>query len=266
VTVLATLNSDGNLTAAHPTVSLIGIEEAEPGQVYLSYEFPIASKLHLSTDSGKTYTKNIGLDFYLDKTQGSNTFGRILDTAGSVIGKLPIPPNPYTDALKQFAQFANDTIAKETKDSGGQLVAQVQLEFNDRDQASAVECKREGFETTGAIGVIGTNGPDSGDVITDKEIADERYCWAFSDQNTYAIKYAPRPNTGGCEGVPTSSFKEVPNDYVMIILSAQIVIPSHINVLAQDARALFARRQQDLLESRKVCDLMKLDHIYCGAE
>src|SRR5271157_5083967 len=75
VTVITTLNSDGNPKAQNPSVNLIDTTQAAAGQVYLPLEYPIASLLALSADSGGTFTKNMLLELYLDKVRQNNTFG-----------------------------------------------------------------------------------------------------------------------------------------------------------------------------------------------
>jgi hypothetical protein len=84
-------------------VNLISVA---PGQVTLPLEYPIASLPPLSSDNGRTFTKNILIDLYLDKTRGANSFGKVLDAAESVLSKLPIPANPYTNAASGSWHYA----------------------------------------------------------------------------------------------------------------------------------------------------------------
>jgi hypothetical protein len=272
VTVIATLNSDGNPKAQNPSVNLIGIQNAPAGQVYLPLEYPIASLLALSSDSGKTFTKNILLELFLDKTRGKNTFGTILDVAGTLLAKLPIPANPYTNAVSQVVSFATSSIAKETTDAGGQLFASVALQFNDRDQPDINQCHDNGFESTGAIAVVGAKGAQNTPPLPLDRLGSD-YCWRYVPDITFEVQYAPKPQPPvGCAGVSPDAFKDVPNDYVMMVLAAQVVLPptSVRNIFAEPlgvGRAtILSRRQQDLEESRKLCAAMKLNSVYCGAQ
>jgi hypothetical protein len=269
VTVIATLNSDGNQTARNPSVNLVSVEDAGAGQIYLPLEYPVASLLALSSDSGKTFTKNMELELYLDKLKGANTFGQILDDAGALLPKLPIPANPYLNAISQVVTFATDTIKNESVDSGGQLFASVTLQFEDRDQPNIAQCLSNGFETTGAIAVIGPKGAD-GEQLLPLDKLSSAYCWRYVADTTYEIQYAPKP-TGGCGGVKPDAFKDVPNDYVMMIVAANTASPpaGQGNAFAKESRPnpaaeLMSRRALDLAESKKLCDAMKLAPIYCG--
>lgn len=272
VTVISTLNSDGNPQARHPSVNLVSIRDAPAGQVYLPLEYPIASLLALSSDNGRTFTKNILLELYLDKTRGANTFGQILDQAGSLLSKLPIPANPYTNAVSQVVNFATTTITNQTKDAGGELFASLTLQFNDRDQRDIAQCVRDGFQASGAIAVVGARGTRNVPPLPLDKLSSD-YCWRYVADNTFEIQYAPRP-AAGCNGLSDVAFKDVPNDYVMLLVSAATVIPGPSalnNVFAETidgkpnpAAELLVRRKQDLQESKKLCDAMKLDAIYCG--
>lgn len=270
VTVIATLNSDGNPKAQNPSVNLIGIRNAPAGQVYLPLEYPIASLLALSPDSGKTFTKNILLELYLDKTRGKNTFGTILDAAGTLLAKLPIPANPYTNAVSQVVSFATSAITKETTDAGGQLFASVTLQFNDRDQPDINQCHGDGFESTGAIAVMGAKGAQNTPLLPLDKLGSD-YCWRYVADNTFEVQYAPKP-AAGCASVSANAFQDVPNDYVMMVLSAQVVLPptsvhnTFAEALEVGRATTLSRRQQDLEESRKLCAAMKLNPVYCGAQ
>jgi hypothetical protein len=267
VTVIATLNSDGNPKAQNPSVNLVSIQDAPAGQVYLPLEYPIASLLPLS--SGGSSTKNILLEVYMDKVRGRNSFGDVLDFAGTLLAKLPIPANPYTNAVSQVVGYATAAITKATTDNGGQLLASITLQFNDRDE-NVDQCKADDFQSTGAIGVIRPEGAEGATLLLLDRLNSD-YCWTSVADNTYEIQYAPKPATG-CANLAPTAYKDVPNDYMMIVLGANKVIPSADvqKMFLEGLRrgpgtSVFMQRQYDLREAAKLCDALKLNHIYCGA-
>lgn len=262
VTVIATLNSDGNPTAKHPSVNLVDVETAEKGQVRLPLEYPIASLLALSPDSGKTYTKNILLDIYLNKTRGKNTFGRVLDIAGSILAKLPIPANPYSNAANEILKFANDTVTTESKDVGGQLFASVTLQFNNKDASDPKNCGD--FQSTGAIAVIGAAGSQDTSPLPLGNLS-KKYCWRYLSTNTYEVQYALKPESG-CDKLADSAFNEVPNDYVMIVVSAAAIAKPPDDPGHEYTKQARPERLDDLQESMKLCGAMKLPPILCGVQ
>jgi len=264
VTIITTLNSDGNPQSKHPSVNLVSIEDAPKGQVRIPLEYPIASLLSLSPDSGKTYTKNMLFDLYLDKPRGKTTFGEILDSAGNVLGKLPLPPNPYVTAANTILQWANTAITNASKENGGQLFASITFQFNNRPQPDIQQCKNDGFETTGAVAVISPEGSDQ--ALLKLGNLNQEYCWRYATSNSYEVLYAPKPGTG-CEGVPNNAFKEVPNDYVMAIVTAATTVTSSMREFGFEkfpGPAHRSKREVDLVESAKLCDEMNLSHVYCG--
>jgi hypothetical protein len=266
VTVIATLNSDGNPTSKTPSVNLIDIESAPMGQVLLPLEYPVASLLPLSADSGKTFTKNMLLELYLDKVRGENTFGKVLDIAGSLLAKLPIPANPYTNAASEVLKFANDAITSETRDAGGRLFASITLQFNDRDEPDLGKCAADSYQATGAIAVVGATGAHNIKPLALGNLS-ARYCWRYGSENTYEVQYAVKP-TAGCHAVPAGEYRELPNDYVMIVVSAQTIPrPSLENPFTKsDSLPRGSKRMDDLLTSKALCDAMRLAPAYCGVQ
>lgn len=269
VTVIATLNSDGNPKAQNPSVNLVDISERPAGQIYLPLEYPIASLLALSPDSGKSFTKNIELEIYIDRVKGKNTFGKILDVAGQLLPKLPIPQNPYTNAVSSVIGFATSAIQKETTDNGGQLVASVTLQFNNRDELNIDQCVNDGFESTGVVGIIGAKVADGLDLDRLNS-----YCLRYNPKNTYEIQYMERPDDHSCPA-ENPSYKDVPNDYLMLVVAARRLLPASpaanpfappIQGKLNAAAELLSKRKEDLETSRKLCEALKLASAYCGAD
>jgi uncharacterized membrane protein YgcG len=285
VAVLATVNSSGTPPAKTPSVNEIDIQDVQPGQVSLALEYPIADQLVLK--QGSTVTQNIQLDLYMAKTSGSNTFGSVLDIAGQVLQKLPIPANPFTASANQFLQFANQSIQNAVTSSGNAvLFASVNLAFADHDEADVTTCAQDSYQSTGAIGVIRSTGA-SGQTLLPVVNLDQNFCFRYSSAATYELQYVQKP-AAGCSSAPTTGWKEVANDYVMLLIAA-----SKTAATAADVHTLMmvgegiggggggraggrggggggrgsatpSTRLDDLIESRKLCQAMQLSPHYCG--
>lgn len=274
IAVISTLNADGQTPAKTPAVNIVSIADEHKGQVFLPLEYPIASRLLLSqsgTGTNPAETKNMLLEMYLEKTRGSNSFGTFLTTAGKVLGKLSIPANPYLTAANQFINFANETIQNETKDSGAKLFATVTFQFVNADYHDVQSCHEAGGEETGAIAVLAATGTSGASLLTLGNLS-QRFCWRYSIENTYEIQYAAKP-TAGCSGIPEAQWAEPSNDYVMLFLSAAVVPqstppPSTRGLEMAEPEAtdfgLTSKRVEDLTNSRKLCDSLKVPRRLCG--
>lgn len=263
ISVIATLNSNSNQVSKTPSVNLVSVESDERGQVRIPLEYPIASLLALSPDFGKTYTKNMLLELYIDKPRGSTTFGEILDSAGGALGKVPLPPNPYLNAASTVLNWASMAIDSASKDKGGEQVASITLQFNNRDETDINKCKDDGYATTGAIALISPNGSDKGGPPLGLNNLEQSYCWRYATNNTYVVEYASKPQ-GGCVGIADKMFKEIPNDYVMLLVAAAKTIPPTLGIENTSSSVSAEERQVHLEESAKLCDAMKLRRSYCG--
>lgn len=282
ITVMAILNADGTSPAKTPSVNLVDIRTEPKGQVSLPLEYPIASQLALK--QGNLITKNMQLDLYLNKIRGANTFGTVLTTAGDILGRLPIPANPYTTVTNQFLQFANQTIQNESKDSGAKLFASITLQFNNRDEPNIQNCLDNDHQPTGAIAVVsetGAHGPKPLPVAN----LNKNYCWRYTTDTNYEVQYVAKPTSGLCASLPASApWAELPNDYVMLIVTAATVLPVVPIALKNDGSlptildlndpstmgALMEnedrkkKRLQDLQESIKLCKAMDIPVALCG--
>jgi hypothetical protein len=276
IAVISTLNADGSpVPAKTPSVNVIPIASEHKGQVFLALEYPIASRLSLSqvgTGAKPIETKNMLLEMYLEKTRGANSFGAFLTTAGTVLGKMSIPANPYLTAANQFINFANQTIQNETKDSGAKLFATVTFQFVGKDYSDVPSCHAAGGEETGAVAVLAATGSKGNNLLTLGNLA-QRFCWRYNTENTYEIQYASKP-TSGCSSVTESQWSEPSNDYVMLLVSAAAVrsanVPLRESTNASSGEPtstdfeLTSKRMQDLKTSRELCDSLKLSGALCG--
>lgn len=264
VTVLATLNSTTDANPKIPCVNQVDVQKEKNGQVSSALEYPVADLLVLS--QGNALTKNIQLDLFMAKTRGKNTFGTILDVAGQVLSKLPIPANPYTTAANKFLQFANQSIQSQTGPQAAMQFASLTLAFDDQDQNDVNACLRDGFQPTGALAVFRDTGAANTQLLPITNL-DQQYCFRYTSQFTYELQSAPKP-TSGCSGVPDNAWREIPNDYVMVIVNAQRPPASSNKTLsgmsASEKADWEKLRQADLKESKMLCHSLGLAPSKCG--
>ena len=264
---MSTLNADGQTSPKTPSVNVVSIAGEHRGQVFLPLEYPIASQMPLTqpgTGTTTAVTKNMLLEMYLEKTRSANTFGNVLQTASTVLGKLSIPANPYLTAANTFLSFANQTIQTETKDSGAQLFATLTFQFADRAYTSVQDCQNAGDSETGAIAVIAAAGNNGSNLLTLGNL-DQRYCWRYNLGSTYEIQYAAKP-TGSCTTVPDNQWNEPSNDYTMLFLSADTIPKKGGGYQALTVNDLdtAAKHVDDLKNARALCDSFKASRTLCG--
>jgi hypothetical protein len=285
VAVIATLNATSiqlnlpgaqptNVSATTPSVNLLDISGEKNGRVFLPLEYPIANRFLLSqTDTQtKTETTNMLVQMYLEKTRGANTFGTIVQDAGTILKALPIPASPYLTAANAFINFANTSIQDDAKNARAILFAQVLIQFADQDYPDVQTCRNNGGDTTGAIAVVAATGTNDGNLLTLGNL-DQRYCWRFTTDSAYEIQYAPKPTTG-CSNISESQWNEPSNDYTMMLLTAtktpSAPSPGHFFETLEAGEAVDVGRAtawaDDLRNARKLCDSLKLNRALCGVK
>lgn len=259
VAVLASLNATGNTKAQAPSVSTVPIKDEPEGQVSLAIEYPVADQLVLT--QGAVTTRNIQLDVYIEKAKGNNAFGDVLNLAGQVLQKLPIPDNPYTAMASQFLTFTNGAINNEiTNSDNATLIASISLLFNDRAEPDPAKCAAQNFETTGAVAVLKADSGADGATLLPVDNLDQTYCFRYVTTPAAELQYVSQPNAGCNALAANPSWAEVPNDYLMIIVAASpAAAPPQRNF------ALPSERQKRLTQSRKLCAALGSEPKYCGA-
>jgi hypothetical protein len=264
ITVLATVNGNSNETPKTPSVNQVGIKEEHKGQVSLALEYPVADLLVLK--QGNTVTKNIQLDLFLAKTRGTNTFGDVLDVAGKVLAKLPIPSNPYTGGVNKFLEFANQSIQSQTGPQAAMEFASITLPFTDQDPPANTDinwCLSNGFQATGAIAVFRSSGANGTPLLPVSNL-NQQFCFRYTSMYTYELQYVKKTGPD-CANIQEGSWQEIPNDYVMLIVSAQKPPSSESKgVDIGDKAAWDHQRLVDRQESNKLCLSMKLPPRECG--
>jgi hypothetical protein len=233
-----------------PAVNLVSVKSDKKGRTSLALEYPVASGIALKQNN--TLTRTLDIDMYLAKARGRNTFGSVLDLAGQSLNQLPIPPNPYSEAGSKILKFANGAIDSSLKENQNDHIAHIGMQFNEGKQTDLAACKSAGNERTGAVAVLRATGLKNADLIpvTDTE---RLYCFRYSSDSTFELLAAKRNNDGSCPS--PQAFSAVPNDYVMLLLSAQPISAGTKSVVSPtEARQEAASR----------CKLQKLAAVSCG--
>jgi hypothetical protein len=233
-----------------PAVNMVSVKDEPKGRVSLGLEYPVSSDLVLN--QSKTITKTMDLYINLAKAKGRTGFGSILDLAGKALNQLPIPPNPYTQAGSKFLQFANSAIDSSIKTDENEQIAHIGLQFNEGAETDLIKCKSHGNETTGAIAVLREVGIKGAELVPVTD-TDKLYCFRYSSGATYELLAARRKTDGTCPDL--QSYSGVPNDYVMMLISAQPTNAGTKSVLTPD---------EAYRESKNRCKLQKLPDSACG--
>jgi hypothetical protein len=206
------------------------------------------------------------LEMYLEKTRGQNKFGSFITTAGKVLDKASIPSSPYLTAADTFLKFANDTIQNDTKETGAKLFANITLQFADRDKEIQT-CRDARNAETGAIGILAATG-SKGPNFLELGNLDKKYCWRYNLGSTAEIEYAKQPS-GGCGAVADTEWNEPSNDYVMLFLSADVMLSAQPKTGTHglsdvDVLKLASRHVDDVSNARALCDSLKASRNLCG--
>ena len=163
-------------------------------------------------------------------------------------------------------QFANSAIEGETGGAGADEIANATLEFADGNEPNATQCANDGLQATGAIAIIGSQGGASTKPLPTRNF-DANYCTRYVATTTYAVQYAAMPD-GGCSKVVASSWAEIPNDYVMLLVSAAraqpVVKQTRFGFTEPIEEPADTARLRDLGESRRLCEAMKVKLVLCG--
>ena len=233
-----------------PAVDMVSVKDDQKGRVSLALEYPVASGFVLK--QGDTLTKTIEVYMNLAKAKGKTSFGSVLDIAGKALNQLPIPPNPYTQAGSKFLKFANDTIDANIKDDNDDQIAHIGLQFNEAAEPDIKKCESAGNERTGAIAVLRSVGIQGVPLIPVTN-TERDYCFRYSSGSTFELLAAKRNADGSCPS--PNAFNGVPNDYVMLLISAQPAPKAGKSVVTPEAAAD---------EARSRCRLQRLPLTACG--
>jgi len=286
IAVLSQLNADANTTPAKtPSVNMVDISGENNGQVLLPLEYSVANRLQLL--QGTTQTTELLVSMYLEKTRGSTGFGDVLKAAGDLLGKLPIPANPFLTAANTFINYANTTVQNETTGGGGaQQFASLDLKFADRDFPDEQSCKNGGGEGVEAVAVLAATGKAGPNLLTLGNL-DQRFCWRYTTDGASEVQFAAKPTAGCSSNIPDSQFAEPSNDYTMLLLTAAVVLPAPTpapallqphsgGIFTMDSigsgtvappvadLGLADKRLKDLTASRQFCDHMGVSRALCG--
>lgn len=211
-------NSAGSVSVQVPAVDLVSVKDDKPGRVSLALEYSVASGFVLT--QGNNTTETIELYINLAKVKSKNSFGDVLELAGKALQQIPLPPNPYSQAASKFLKFANDAVDGSVNADHAEQIAHIAMKFNRGPEPDMDKCKSAGNEHTGAIAVLRSVGLQGATLIPVTD-TDKLYCFRYSSGSTFELLAARRQNDGSCPA--PSTFEGVPNDYVMMLVSAQPV-------------------------------------------
>jgi hypothetical protein len=285
IAVLSQLNADSDTPPAKtPSVNMVDISGDNNGQVLLPLEYSIANRLQLL--QGNTETTELLVSMYLEKTRGAHGFGNVLKASGDLLGKLPIPANPFLTAANTFVNYANTTVQNETTGAGGaQQFASLDLKFADRSYPDEQTCRNGGGEGAETIAVLAANGSSGSNLLTLGNL-DQRYCWRYTTDGASEIQFAPKPSAGCSSTIPESAWAEPSNNYTMLLLTAAVVLPASapgLTLLQPHPGGLFSmeplgggpagppadlgvadQRLKDLTAARNFCDPLRVSRARCG--
>jgi hypothetical protein len=244
---------NGDAKAHIPSVNFASIADDRHGHVSLALEYAIMKRFVLHQANSET--SNVNVDVYLAKTRGRNTFGDIIDVAGKALAQLPVPANPYTTTAQQFLKFANDSIDKATADDIENLIAQINLNFADRQIDDLSVCHSRGDEFTGGAAVLLSTGEENAALIPIQD-ADKNYCFSYSSQSVFGLTAVKMPDNHVCP-TDATQYSEVPNDYVLFILNAETVAPPHA------LQSVVTRARTQHKESQKRCGFFGIPSEIC---
>jgi hypothetical protein len=243
-TQLSAANSDpsssGQSAVQVPSVDYVSVKDDNKGRVSLALEYSVASGFVLT--QGTNVTQSMDIYINLATVKGKTGFGDVLDLAGQALQQIPLPPNPYTQAGSKFLKFANDAVnASVTKDNAEQI-AHIALKFNQGAEPDLKKCESAGNERTGAVAVLRSIGTEGVPLIPVTN-TEKLYCFRYSSGSTYELLAARRAGDGSCPA--PSSFEGVPNDYVMMLISAQpvkkvggkAVLPATVKAAQEESQA-----------------------------
>lgn len=236
-------------TVQVPAVDMVSVKDDQKGRVSLALEYAVASGFVLKQKD--TVTKDIELYVNLAKTKDKTTFGDVLELAGKALNQLPIPSNPYTQAGSKFLKFANDAVDSSISKTNDDQIAHIGLLFYEGSEPDIKKCESGGYERTGAIAVLRSVGVQGAQLIPMTN-TDRDFCFRYSSGSTYELLAAKRNSDGNCPA--PNAFSGVPNDYVMLLISAQPV-PKAKSVLTS---------KEALDEATSRCNSQHLSLAACG--
>jgi len=233
-----------------PAVDMVSVEEDPRGRVSLALEYAIASGFVLKQND--TLTSAMDLYMNMAKSKGKTSFGDVLELAGKALSQLPIPPNPYTQIGSKILTFANNAVDSGITNDSADQIAHIGLQFHEGAQTDIKACESAGYERTGAIAVLRSVGVQGQELVpmTDTE---KQYCFRYSSGSTYELLVAKRKPDGSCPD--PSAYNGVPNDYVMLLISAEPAPKAGKSVVSPD---------EAHKEAQSRCDNQHLPPAACG--
>jgi hypothetical protein len=173
--------SAGGQAMANPSSQVVSVAGDERGRMSLGMEYGVASGFVLNSGNGIADTMSI--DVILPRTKvKKGFFGR-------------------------------------SKDTSPEQIAHIDLKFNETKEPDLARCKSAGYERTGALAVMQSEGAPGANLlpVTNTE---QEYCFRYSSGSSYELLAAKRKAEDGSCPAP-SEFQAVKNNYVLMLINAQ---------------------------------------------
>jgi len=241
-------------TVQIPSVNMISVKDAANGRVSLALEYAVASDFELTQDKNVTTTMDLFIN--LARTRSRNSFGEALDLAGSALQLVTLPSNPFVQMGSKFLKFANDTVNSSINSNSTEEIAHIASKFKQGPEPSLDRCKANGNERTGVLAALRSTGA-SGQPLIPMTNTDRDYCFKYSSGTTFELLAAKRQADGSCPAA--TSFSAVMNDYVMLLMNAELLESAGKGLATPEARRLTQ-------EAMNRCTTLGLDKFACGVK
>lgn len=238
-----------------PRAVRLAARKQQSGVALLPMRVPLMSKYNLQGADGKAYTSMTFDISFISVEEKSSEF-KILNTLIEFSSTLPLPPNPYTQGVGYFGDFANKIVEQNVKDGsvtnpdavfGGDLAA---------DAAQASACPPSGLRSGVEAVLFDYQGsPPSGSNVIRAQTADSNCYWLQGER----VAFAAKPSNGAaCPAAAPASAKLLDNPLISFVVNAW---PKSKTAAPPSAADLLARNPHltSIISREKVAQMLNGD-------